>query len=155
MANKKILEKAYAELMYLHDGKDFKSIALELGISEKTVGTWAKEGNWKTTKKMMRLSDEELANKQTLYLASYCKHIEERPENKNMPSSGEADAMAKIAATRERLLKTVVTVPQLYLFCKKLLAFISEQNLELAQEVIPFTKAFTDTEIEKYANFYE
>jgi hypothetical protein len=154
MAEPKPKEKRYAEMMYLHENKTFKSIAIELNVREQTVGGWARDGQWQTTKRLMKTSDEELANKQTLFLSSWTKHIEEREENKNMPSSKEADAMAKIVAAREKLMKTVVTIPQLYLASKKMLAFIAQNDPELAKQVAPLFKQFTDTEIEKYNEYY-
>lgn len=41
-------ERAHAQLLFVKEGRNRKDIAKTVGVSEKTVGRWAKEGNWET-----------------------------------------------------------------------------------------------------------
>lgn len=43
-------KRAIAEDLYINNGETFKAIAEIVGVSENTVGTWAKKYNWKERK---------------------------------------------------------------------------------------------------------
>ena len=66
MANTKqsIVEKKYlAKVLFTREHLDQKEVALRVKVSEKTIGKWVNDGNWKDLRRRLLLTKEnELAN---------------------------------------------------------------------------------------------
>lgn len=149
MANKKDTEKAYARLKFLYDGDSYKKIAQELGVNEVTVGKWAKEGMWEHEKKLMRLSPETAANKLTAYLNNYFEAIDNREQGAGLPTSSEMDAISKIIAGKDRIMKAV-SPDNIYKALRKFFSYVETENLGVAQSVVVYLEPFMKEIIEQY-----
>lgn len=56
-------KKYLAKILFTREYLDQKVVALRVGISEKTIGKWVSEGNWKEMRKRLLISKEqELGN---------------------------------------------------------------------------------------------
>ncbi len=47
MAGRKETEREYAKLLFVKEGLPQKEIAERVKVTEKTIGKWIQEGNWK------------------------------------------------------------------------------------------------------------
>jgi transposase-like protein len=98
MANTKENEKERARELYFTTGWRQAQIAKEVGVSEKTISTWAIEGNWRAIKKANFHSSK--VEIQRLYeeLRVISVNISKREPALRFPTKEELDARTKILA---------------------------------------------------------
>lgn len=86
MAIRKQVEKDLAKILFVNDDVSKKEIAARLGVTEKTVGKWEKEGQWEKLKiSLLVTKDNQLTN---LYgqLQSALDEIKTRPVIRDIPN---------------------------------------------------------------------
>jgi predicted DNA-binding protein YlxM (UPF0122 family) len=86
MGTRKQVEHDLAKRYYIQDGMSQKEIAERLILTEKTVGTWVKKGNWDKEKTSLLVTkDKQIAD---LYdqLASIINEIKTRPVVRDIPN---------------------------------------------------------------------
>jgi len=58
MAVKKQVERDLAKILFVNEGANQKEIAARLGVSEKTIGKWVKDGEWEKLKVSMLVTKD-------------------------------------------------------------------------------------------------
>lgn len=140
-------------MKFLYDNKTQKQIAAELGIAEKTVGTWAKEDDWNGERRLMKLSNRQYANQLTKFIGNWFDEIDNRKlfpdEKKGLPSSKEGDAIIKLVSARSKILNES-TPPQIYQNVKKFFEYVKRRDLAALQGVAIYFEDFMKETIETY-----
>lgn len=105
MAKKKA-EQLLAQELYLTTDKTLKDIADIVGVSQVTIGSWAKTGQWEILKTAKKITKASLIVNYYESIKNLQEIIAERPKPENVPTSKEADVLAKLTVQIERLEKT-------------------------------------------------
>lgn len=103
MGTRKQVEHDLAKRYYIQDGMSQKEIAERLILTEKTVGTWVKKGNWDKEKTSLLVTkDKQIAD---LYdqLACVINEIKTRPIVRDIPNHLTKPYKLKDADGTERL----------------------------------------------------
>ncbi|MDR3133528.1 MAG: DDE transposase family protein [Prevotellaceae bacterium] len=131
-----------AKLLYTRGGFSQKEIAEKVGVSEVTMSKWVNgPEKWDLLKTSITATREEQLRRLYLQLSEYNTHIEGREKGSRYPTSKEADAMNKIAATIEKLERETGAVDILNV-SKKLLDWLRTFDLAKAQELSDLFDAF-------------
>lgn len=85
MAMNKIQQKEYAKLLFLKEGLTQKVIAERVGVTERTICVWAKEGNWDTLKQSLISTRTSIAIKLQEQLNLIQLEIDQRDDKKATP----------------------------------------------------------------------
>lgn len=153
MANKKSTERELAKMKFLYDNKTQKQIAAELGLAEKTVGTWAKEDKWDDERRLMRLSNRQLANQTTKSISNWYYEVDNRTLYPDRPKglfvSSESDALSKLIKARKELLNEM-SPTQTYQAVKKFFEYVKRRDLAVLQGVAIYFEDFMKETIETY-----
>lgn len=139
--------KRYAKILYVDRGYDTaKAISIEIGVTEKTVAKWIKEGNWEKYKKNTILTREEQMNLMLDELEQINNHIKEQPEGKQF-------ADYKLAMVRRQLIKdikeleTKASVSEHINSLTKLLSYIRTINAEDGMLVAKYADRFINSQL--------
>lgn len=96
MSNTKENEKERARQLYFTTGWKQAEIAKELGVSEKTISTWAIEGNWRAIKKANFHSSMVEIHRLYEELRVISLNISKREPALQFPTKEELDARTRI-----------------------------------------------------------
>lgn len=97
-------KKEWAQSLYTKEGLTIaKELALKVGVTEKTMGRWINEGEWKTLKRSLLLTRQEQLAMLYAELEQINTHIQTKPEGKKFADSKEADARRKLVKDIESL----------------------------------------------------
>ncbi|MBL7717629.1 MAG: hypothetical protein JNL72_02235 [Flavipsychrobacter sp.] len=96
MANTKENEKERARQLYFTTGWKQSEIAREVGVTEKTVSTWATEGNWRAIKKASFHSSKVEVHRLYEELRVISLNIAKREPHLQFPTKEELDARTRI-----------------------------------------------------------
>lgn len=97
-------KKQWAKTLYTKEGVSVaKELALRVGVTEKTMGKWIAEGNWKTLKKSLLITRQEQLAALYNELEQVNNYIQTKPEGKKFADSKEADARRKLIKDIESL----------------------------------------------------
>ncbi|MDR1155808.1 MAG: hypothetical protein LBL04_13970 [Bacteroidales bacterium] len=101
-------KKILAQTLFMAGNLTRKAIAAMIGVTEKTVGSWADEGNWEDIRKISRVTRGELLREAYAQLARINRKI--TAEMGGIPdkvmSDAKAQALREIEAFDERSLQT-------------------------------------------------
>lgn len=86
MAVKKTVERDLAKMLFVNDGVLQKDIALRLGVTEKTVGKWVKEGEWDKLKVSMLVTKDKQIKDLYNQLEKVINEISTRPIVRDIPN---------------------------------------------------------------------
>jgi DNA-binding XRE family transcriptional regulator len=138
MATKReLFQKKELARMYYMSGEPQKGVALKVGVTEQTVGKWAKEESWAIKRASINISRPELVNKTLLLINSLLDKVNES-ENPLEEFGAVADRISKLAATVEKLDKktNLVTVMEVCSSFEKWLVVRSKLDKEVTSEFI-------------------
>jgi transposase len=146
MATKKQMEdkRERAKIYYLQ-GETQKAIAQKIGVSEVTVGRWAKAEKWSTLRAGTQVTRTELINKNLELIARLLDGVM-ASDNPTAESVKVADQISKLAASIERLDKKTNVVNEIDTFInfnRWLQARISFDK-ELSSELIKTINKYQD-----------
>lgn len=119
-----IEERKYlAKILFTREHLEQKEVAIRVKVSEKTIGKWVKDGNWKDLRRRLLLTKEQeltnfyeqLENLNTLIRSSVTKHAD----------SKQADILIKITAAI-RNLETHLGIAELVDSGMKFLKYIQQ-----------------------------
>ncbi|MCO5229602.1 MAG: DDE transposase family protein [Chitinophagales bacterium] len=97
-------KKQWAKILYTKEGVSVvKELATRVGVTEKTMGKWVADGNWKTLKKSLLLTRQEQLAALYNELEQVNNHIQTKPEGKRFADAKEADARRKLIKDIESL----------------------------------------------------
>lgn len=125
-------ERNYAQMLYVNERLTFKEVAGRVGVGEKTVSRWAKDGAWEQLRKSLLTTKQ----KQITLLYDQLSALNEKIETSETkyPDPKEADTLAKITTSIQRL-ETETSIGQIVEVARNFIDFIREFDLEFAKEV--------------------
>lgn len=147
MAKAKEAEKLLAKELYMQTEKTIEEIASIVKVNRLTVGTWAKEGNWKSLKDAQKLTPERIVQGMYEELEQMSAHIKSLPEGLRFADSKTSDARNKIILGIARL-KNQVALPQYVSVLVKFIDYVQSKNIELSKEVMPHMNEFLNEQSE-------
>lgn len=125
--------KMLAEQLYVQAGMTFKAIAEKLTVTEKTIGSWAKQGQWKELRAAHTITKDKIVK--NLYL-NILEIQEKAQEEERILSSKESDQIVKLSQTIENLDKRIALSVIIQVF--------QDFELHLAQIDPDFTKILNE-----------
>lgn len=134
--------KDYAKLKYLHEGlTNQKELAKIVGVTEKTIGSWIQEENWKKYQRNFILTREE-------QMANLLEELAEINTSIRNKGEGEKYADAKTAQIRRQLIKdikdleTKAMLPEVISAITQFVDFVRKGSLKDAQQVSHLCDSF-------------
>jgi hypothetical protein len=118
-------KKRLAYTLFVENGFEQKIISEITGISEKSITTWKKEGNWDEDRAEEKMGFEQQRKRIKRQINKILDHIEKRPEPNNVPSSKESDNINKLADAAKKL-QTEITFAHKSESGKQFIAFIQQ-----------------------------
>ncbi len=94
-------KRALAKSLFINDRLDQKVVAARVKVSERTMGKWVADGNWKMLRKRLLLGKENLINKYYDHLENLNKKIDDAKQGHG--DSKQADIMIKYTAAINNL----------------------------------------------------
>lgn len=91
-------KKELAEMHYRAGMTMAKQLALKVGVTEKTMGKWIKEGEWEKLRMNIPLVKQEQLQKMLRELEQINQSIEEKPPGQQFADSKTADVRRKLIA---------------------------------------------------------
>jgi len=134
-------EKLLARELYLNTSMTQKEIADRLNVTVKTIGDWKDEGNWEALRAAKKVTKAALISNYYTILYTMQEQIASRSVPDNMPTSKEADIMAKIGSQIEKIDKQSSLQDYILAF-EEFLEFMLERDPELARKIAPYQYEF-------------
>lgn len=132
------LDKDYAKRLFV-EGSTNKVIAQRLGRTEKTIGKWANEGNWKKLRQSILTTKDTQLTRLYNQLDFITESIEQR-ENK-VADTKEADIITKITASI-RSLETETSIGEIVDVAKQIIQFTQNIDLDFAKQLTEYFDLF-------------
>lgn len=139
--------KEQARLVYVHEGiTNQKELAKRVGVTEKTIGSWINDGNWKKYQRNFLLTREE-------QMANLLEELAEINESIKLQPEGQRFADAKTAQIRRQLIKdikdleTKAQLPEIISAMTQFVSFVRRNNLEEAQQISHSVNAFIKSKL--------
>ncbi len=134
-------EKLLARELYLNTSLTQKEIADRLNVTVKTISDWKDEGNWEALRAAKKVTKAALISNYYTILNTMQEQIAGRGAPENVPTSKEADIMAKIGSQIEKIDKQSSLQDYIMAF-QEFLEFLMVKDPELARQVAPFQYEF-------------
>ncbi|MBL4828461.1 MAG: DDE transposase family protein [Aliivibrio sp.] len=96
-------KKEYAQVLYLKTNHTQKDIAVRVGVTEKTLGKWIREGDWEMLKSSLIITKEQELRRMYQQLNELNNNIAGRKEGERYATSKEADIISKLSAAIKNL----------------------------------------------------
>lgn len=109
MAVRKQVEKDLAKILFVNEGATQKEIATRLDVSEKTVGKWAKDGDWDKLKVSMLVTKDNQLTSLYRQLENLNTEIATRPIVRDIPTKLLSPIKVRDSDGNERLEMPVYT----------------------------------------------
>lgn len=132
MAITKKEERNYAQILYVNENLTAKEIAARVGVTQKTMGRWIKDGKWDQLRKSMLVTKQKMITMMYDQLEALNNSIAERTPA--IPDGKEADIISKITTSIQRL-ETEASVAETIEVAKSFINYLREYDLELAKEI--------------------
>jgi hypothetical protein len=134
-------EKLLARELYLNTFMTQKEIADRLNVTVKTICDWKDEGNWEALRAAKKVTKAALISNYYTILYTMQEQIASRDIPDNVPTSKEADIMAKIGSQIEKIDKQSSLQDYILAF-EEFLEFMLERDPELARKIAPYQYEF-------------
>jgi transposase-like protein len=141
-------KKAWAQQLYCEDKETQKSIAIKVGISEKTLCQWIEKYNWDRLKKSLLISKQEILTSYYDQLQELKEFVANKTEGSRYADSKEADIMVKIT-TAIKNLEEETCMADVFEIGKRLINFIQKIDFEKAKEILSYYDLFLADELKK------
>lgn len=142
MGTKKQVEKDFAKRLFIEEKLDRKTIAERLGITEKTVGKWAKDENWeKIRTSLVTIKDAQIS---LLYGQLEFLNNDIASREYKVATAKEADALIKITNAIKSL-EVETNLGDTINVCKKLIQFVRIDNLEFSKNLTRYCDLYIHT----------
>jgi len=136
--------KEWAKSLFL-SGVSQKAIAKRTGYTEKTIGRWVEQGNWRELKMATDNSVQKELPRLLMQLKEFNDHIESKPEGKRFGSSGEYDALNKLKAAIAALDK--MPIHKLVSVLTEFIGWVDKSDHDLAMRLSEQADAFIKSKI--------
>lgn len=134
-------EKLLARELYMNTSMTQKEIAERLSVTVKTISDWKDEGNWEALRAAKKVTKAALISNYYTILNTMQQQIADRRPPENVPTSKEADIMAKIGSQIEKIDKQSSLQDYILAF-EEFLEFLLVRDPELARIIAPFQYEF-------------
>lgn len=139
-------KKEWAKIIYLAGGISQKDVAAKVGVSLKTINTWAVKEKWDELRTQLIITREEQLKRFYHQVRELNDSILLREEGKRYANSKEADTLTKLTVAiknleQETSLSEVISVFQDFT------NYIHIRDLDLAQKVIVHMDGFVKYKI--------
>ncbi len=95
-----LTDKQYlARILFTREKLEQKLIAEKVGVSEKTIGKWVNENNWRSVRDRLLIGKEEVLNSFYEQLAEINESIRNKPEGERYGDSKISDTQVKLTAS--------------------------------------------------------
>lgn len=142
MATKKQIEKEYAKRLFIEERLDRKTIAERVGVNEKTIGKWAKEGDWeKIRTSLLTIKDSQIA---LLYGQLEFLNNDIAARDYKVATTKEADTLIKIT-NAIKALEVETNLGDTIQVAKKIIQFIQNDDLEFSKKLTRFCDLYINT----------
>lgn len=99
-----IEDKQYlAKILYCHQKLDAKIVAKKVGVSENTMSAWVVKFNWKSLRRRLLVSKEEILNNLYEQIEELNTAIKNKPPGQRFADVKQADALVKYTASIRNL----------------------------------------------------
>lgn len=142
MALKKTQEREFARALFVSENQSQKTIAIRVGVTEKTVAKWILEGNWKKLKTSLLTTKQNQLS--FMYDQLDWQNTLISMRDIKVASSKEADVIMKLTASIEKL-ETETGVGETVAVGRQFIEFVSQEDLKLAKEVTRYFDLFIQT----------
>lgn len=132
MAITKKEEQNYAQILYVSENLTAKEIASRVGVTQKTMGRWIKDGNWDHLRKSMLVTKQKMITMLYDQLEALNNDIAKRQPA--IPNGKEADIISKITTSIQRL-ETEASIAETIEVAKSFINYIREYDLEFAKKI--------------------
>jgi len=139
-------KREWAQTLYVNQGMEQKQIALKVGVSEKTVGTWKKDYKWEGLKAAVLTTKSEQLKMFYAQLNALNIDITSRDVGKRYANNSESDTIVKLTKSI-RNLENEAGVAEIISVCTQVLDFIGAADQELAQTLSAFIDDFIKSKL--------
>lgn len=148
MANElnRTAKKKLAKELYLAGKHQQKEIAKMVGISENTIGRWAKDGKWELLRANLTTTKESVLANWYAQLAEMNRVISEREEGQRVPTNSESDRMIKISTSIKKL-ETETGIAEITSVCTGLCEFVRQYDVERAKSISDDFNAYIESKM--------
>lgn len=142
MALKKQQQNEFAKILFVEQNLSQKEIAERVGVTEKTVGNWVKNGDWEKLKKSLLVTKKTQIARLYDQLEWLNNEIATRDrEIGNVATSKEADTIAKITRAINTL-ETETSIGEIIEVATSFIDFVRSIDLDKAKEITGFFDLF-------------
>lgn len=137
-------EKNYAQILFVNENLTAKEIAERVHVSERTMGTWIKKGNWEKLKKSLLVTKQHQISQLYDQLEFLNKQIIDR--DYKVADAKEADVISKITSSIQRM-EVETSIGQIVEVARNFLDFCREYDLDFTKEASKHFDAFIQTKM--------
>lgn len=131
----------YAKLLYLKTTMNQKEIAEKIDVTERTMGSWVKKGDWEVLRASYTVTKEQELRRIYVQINSLNNAINDREEGKRYATTAEADILSKLASTA-RSLETETGLSSIVDTAILFLDWLRPVDFELSQKVSDYFDGF-------------
>lgn len=144
MGLKKAQEREYARVLFVSENLSQKEIADRVGVTEKTLGKWIEEGDWKKLKRSL------LTTKQTqigqLYDQLAFINDEIAGRDYKVATVKEGDVISKLTASIQKL-ETETSIAETVEVARNVIEFVRQSNLDDAKKLTTWFDLYIQTKL--------
>lgn len=138
-------KKEHAKLLYTSQGITQQNILAErVGVSKQTINKWINSEGWEKLRASLIITSEAELRRFYTQVTELNDHIMKKPEGERFANSKEADVLIKLAGAI-RHLETDVSIGEVMEVLKKLINFISKEDLEAAKLLTTWADIYVKT----------
>ena len=134
-------KETLARDLFFQTGKTQKEIAQIIGVSEKTIYLWMKDGDWKRLRSASRLMPSMIVENFYAQVQELNDDIRSRGTGRRYPTVQEAEVFRKMVMTISRIQKGH-TQPEYMEMMQKFLSWLMSQDAGLGQALTPIADKF-------------
>jgi len=135
MALKKAQEREYARVLFISENLSQKEIAARVGVTEKTVGNWIEQGDWKKLKRSLLTTRQNQLS--LLYDQLDWLNLEISIRDSKAASPREADIIIKLTGAIKNL-EIETSVGETVEVARSFIEFVRPHDLELAKKITSY-----------------
>lgn len=137
-------EKDFAKTLFVNEKLSQKEIAERVGVVEKTISKWIKEGEWeKLRRSMIIVKDEQLSD---LYekLSTLNQYIKENQAN--IVTNKDVDSISKLTSSIQRL-EIETSIGETIDVAKNIIEFVRPLDLDFAKKMTSYFDVYIQSKM--------
>ena len=139
-------KKEWAKLLFTKESLTQVEIAERVGVSRVTVNKWASKDNWELLKVSITITREQQLKNHYRQLAELNNAISGRPQGERFPTTAEADTIAKLANTINKM-ETDVGLSEITSVFGDFLKWLRTFDPEQSKLICPVMDAFVKSKL--------